>query len=98
MNDKEKEYPSFGVYKGLQRPLEFLGLEGRYIIWGAIGGIGCFLLFVIVFALTGMGYALLSLVISLGGTIGLLSYKQRQGLHDKNKMKGVHIVHHIFKH
>lgn len=31
------EYPMF---KGLQRPLEFMGIQGRYIYWaaGAIGG------------------------------------------------------------
>ena len=24
------------MFKGLQRPLEFLGLQGRYIVWAAI--------------------------------------------------------------
>lgn len=28
------------IYKGLQRPLAFMGLQGRYIGWAAIGA-GC---------------------------------------------------------
>jgi len=35
--ERFKDYP---VFKGLQKPLEFLGLKGRYIFWaaGAVGG------------------------------------------------------------
>ena len=27
------DYPEYPVFKGLQRPLEFMGLRGRYIYW-----------------------------------------------------------------
>ena len=31
----------YQMFKGLQRPLEFLGLQGRYITWAAItAGVG----------------------------------------------------------
>ncbi len=29
------DYPEYPVFKGLQRPLEFMGLRGRYIYWAA---------------------------------------------------------------
>jgi hypothetical protein len=36
----EDSLPDFPVFKGLQRPLEFMGLQGRYIFWaaGTVGG------------------------------------------------------------
>ena len=40
MADTEFEYPEYPVFKGLQKPLEFMGLQGRYIYWaaGTVGG------------------------------------------------------------
>ena len=42
----------YKVYKGLQKPLEYLGLRGRYIYWAAAtvgGGLLSFLIGYIVF-------------------------------------------------
>lgn len=91
------DYPEYGIYKGLQRPLEFMGLQGRYIVWGACGGLLAFILFVIMFALFGLGIGLLTLIVSLATLILLIAIKQRAGLHDKNRMKGVYITTHLFK-
>ena len=33
--DKEKYYADFPVFKGLQKPLDFMGFQGRYICWAA---------------------------------------------------------------
>ena len=69
------EYPMF---KGLQRPLEFMGIQGRYIYWaaGAIGG-----------AIVG----LVVLVAALGCGAALILLKQRKGLHSKKNDKGVFV-------
>ncbi len=90
-------YKSYGVYKGLQRPLEFMGLQGRYILWGVVTGIGSFLLFTIFFILFGFlsGALAMLLFLALGATLILL--KQRKGLHDKKVYKGVKIVTCLFK-
>ena len=32
--DKEERYADFPVFKGLQKPLEFMGFQGRYIYIG----------------------------------------------------------------
>ena len=70
------EYPMF---KGLQRPLEFMGIQGRYIYWaaGAIGG-----------AIVG---GLIVLVVTLCGGAALILLKQRKGLHSKKNDKGVFV-------
>ncbi len=36
----DTRYPDYPLFRGLQRPLEFMGLQGRYIYWaaGAVGG------------------------------------------------------------
>ena len=34
MKGKDERYPDYPLFKGLQRPLEFLGIQGRYIILG----------------------------------------------------------------
>ena len=35
MKSKETRYPDYPLFKGLQRPLEVMGLQGRYIYWAA---------------------------------------------------------------
>ena len=40
MKGKDERFPDYPLFKGLQRPLEFMGIQGRYIYWaaGAAGG------------------------------------------------------------
>ena len=35
MKGKNERYPDDPLFKGLQRPLEFMGSQGRYIYWAA---------------------------------------------------------------
>ncbi len=35
MTDKEERRQDYLMFKGLQKPLEFFGLQGRYIYWAA---------------------------------------------------------------
>lgn len=88
---------SYTIYKGLQKPLEFMGLRGRYIIWAAIGALTGLLVFAICFFLFSFGVAILSLFAVLSTCIGSIAVKQRRGLHSKNILKGTHITTHIFK-
>jgi hypothetical protein len=36
---KQERFPDYPIFKGLQRPLEFFGLQGRYIYWAAGDGV-----------------------------------------------------------
>ena len=90
MNTAEQEkFPDFPVFKGLQKPLEFMGLKGRYIYWaaGAVGGgLLSFLAGYIVFGF---------LVGGVGGT--MIFIKQHKGLHTKKTPKGIFIFAHSYK-
>ena len=43
MKGSEEHYPDYPLFKGLQQPLELMGLQGRYIYWAAgVAGGGTF--------------------------------------------------------
>lgn len=82
------EYPMF---KGLQRPLEFMGIQGRYIYWaaGAVGG--AIVGFIAAYCFFGFLTGLVVLAVTLGGGATLILLKQRRGLHSKKNDKGVFV-------
>jgi len=86
--DVEQEYP---VFKGLQRPLEFLGLRGRYIYWAAATAGGGILSFIIAYAVFGfiVGLVVLTAIAAVG--ITMIMIKQHKGLHTKKIWKGLYI-------
>ena len=47
MKGKDERYPDYPLFKGLQRPLEFLGIQGRYIYWAAVTTCGAIVGFVL---------------------------------------------------
>ena len=88
MTETNMEYQMF---KGLQRPLEFKGLQGRYITWAAVtAGVGI-LGFMLVYALVGFLVALAFAAVSISSGIGLIMVKQRKGLYSKKNDKGIYV-------
>lgn len=79
------------MFKGLQRPLEFMGIQGRYIYWaaGVIGG--AIVGFIVAYCLSGFLAGLIVLVVTLGSGAALILLKQRKGLHSKKNDKGVFV-------
>ena len=84
-------YPDFPIFKGLQRPLEFFGLQGRYIYWAAGAAGGAVVGFILGYILFGFVIGLTLLVISLAVGAILIMVKQRKGLHTKKDEHGVFI-------
>ena len=82
MKSKETRYPDYPLFKGLQRPLEVMGLQGRYIYWAAGTAGGAIAGFV-------AGLAALTVILSVG--IVLIIFKQRKGLHSKRTDRGVFV-------
>lgn len=83
------------VYKGLQKPLVYRGFKGKFIAYG-ISSLGLGLV------LGGLSGAMVNMYI--GGLVTIasiaagLSYtfsKQRSGLHDKTRSKGI-FIHRIY--
>ena len=87
-------YPDYPVFKGLQRPLEFLGFQGRYIYWAAGTAGGGIVAFIIGYIAVGFVVALvlLTFILAFGGVMTFV--KQRKGLHSKNEEKGIFIFAH----
>lgn len=81
----------YPMFKGLQRPLEFMGLQGRYITWAAVTATVGILGFMIVYALTGFIWGLAFAVVVISSGFGLIILKQRKGLHSKKCDKGIFI-------
>lgn len=79
------------MFKGLQKPLEFMGIQGRYITWAACA-IGCSILgFIIAYCISGFIVGLIVLLVSLSSGTALVFVKQKKGLHTKKEDQGVFV-------
>lgn len=85
------DYAEYPVFKGLQKPLEFMGLQGRYIYWGAGAAGGAIVGFILGYCFFGFVIGLILLAVALATGIGLIMVKQRKGLHTKKSDKGIFI-------
>lgn len=90
MKDDER-YASYPMFKGLQRPLELMGLQGRYIYWAAAAAGGAIVGFIIMYIVLGFVAGLITLVVSVGVGAALIMLKQRKGLHTKKCEKGIFV-------
>lgn len=49
--EQEIRYPDYPLFKGLQKPLEFMGIQGRYIYWAAATAGGAIIGFIAAYCL-----------------------------------------------
>lgn len=88
---KDSQYLSYPMFKGLQKPLEFMGIQGRYITWAAIAVGGAILGFIIAYCIFGFVVGLIVLAVSILAGAALIFFKQKKGLHTKKEDRGVFI-------
>ena len=94
-------YPEYPLFKGLQKPLELMGLQGRYILWGGCTVLGAIVAFITAYILAGFVCALIVCTVILGAGAAVILLKQRRGLHTKNIYKGMHVYYrskHLLRH
>lgn len=91
MKGKDERYQDYPVFKGLQRPLEFMGIQGRYIYWAAGTAGGAVAGFIIAYCLLGFVAGLIVLVAAISTGAVLIVLKQRKGLHTKKNERGVFV-------
>ena len=89
--EKEERYADYPVFKGLQKPLEFMGFQGRYIYWAAGTVGGAIVGFIITYCLVGFVVGLVVLVVAISAGAAIIFLKQRKGLHTKKSDQGVYI-------
>lgn len=94
----EINYVGYPVFKGLQKPLEFMGIRGRFLTFAA-GAIGLSFVGFIVFSIImgKMAGFIAMLVIAITGLITIY-IKQRSGLHAKKRKKGIFIYRDLYTH
>lgn len=88
----------FEVYKGLQKPLVFKTYKGKFIYWMA-GGL--FLSFIVcVICCVAFSYAIGGIMLVGGAcaTTFFVNTKQKEGVHSKNRKKGVLFIKPNYKH
>lgn len=92
----DKHFPSFPILVGLQKPLEFKGIRGRFLGWMA-GIVGIAMMgTLILLTMTNFLIAMLFLLVVV--TIGylIIKTKQKQGLHNKKICRDCLIYHNLF--
>ena len=85
-------YPDYPLFKGLQRPLELMGLQGRYIYWAAGVAGGAIVGFIAAYCLMGFvaGLVVLATVLSAGIVLIILK-TAKKGCTAKNVKRGVYV-------
>lgn len=88
----------YPVFKGLQKPLEFIGIRGRFLTLAA-AAIGVSFVGFIVFSIA-LGKLAGFIAMLVMAVIGLVTIyvKQRGGLHNKKRQHGIFIYNNLFKH
>lgn len=97
MKSKDERYTDYPLFKGLQRPLEFMGIQRRYIYWAAGSAGGAIVGFSAAYCLAGFVAGLIALAAVLSAGISLIILKQRKGLHTKKNRNGVYVYAHSKK-
>ncbi len=79
------------VFRGLQRPLEFMGLQGRYIHWAAGAAAGAILGFMVAYCLLGLLAGMVAFAVPAVTGTALILVKRRRGLHSKRTPRGIFV-------
>lgn len=85
------------VFKGLQKPLEFMGIRGRFLTLAAVA-IGVSFVGFIGFSIVlgKLAGFIAMLVMALAGLVTIF-VKQRGGLHNKRRSRGIFIYRNLRK-
>ena len=86
----------FPVFKGLQKPLEFMGLRGRFMVLAAAGVGAAFMGYCIGAFIFGQLIGCIICLAIAGASYGYLFLKQKKGLYAKQRNNEIFIYRNIF--
>ena len=81
----------FAIYKGLQRPLVFRSFKGKFIYWGVGSLLAGLVLGALTMSLINMWLGAIVLAGSIVGGLVFVAAKQKKGLHQKTRSRGIYI-------
>lgn len=87
----------YPVFKGLQKPLEFMGIRGRFLMLAAAAIGVSFIGFIIFSIVLGKLAGFIAMLIMAAIGIATIFIKQRGGLHNKRRDNAIFIYRNIFK-
>lgn len=97
MEENKNGQDGFPVFKGLQKPLEFMGIRGRFLTLAAVA-IGVSFVGFIVFSIAlGKLAGFIAMLVMAAAGLATIFVKQRGGLHSKKRAKGIYIYKNIRK-
>lgn len=82
----QEGYP---VFKGLQKPLEFMGIRGRFLTLAAMAVGVSFVGFIVFSIVLGKLAGFIAMLIMTVAGLLTIYIKQRGGLHNKKRHKGI---------
>lgn len=90
-------HEGYPVFKGLQKPLEFMGIRGRFLTLAAeaigVSFVGFIGFSIVLGKLAGF---IAMLVMALAGLVTIF-VKQRGGLHNKRRSRGIFVYRNLRK-
>lgn len=97
MEEDKNGQDGFPVFKGLQKPLEFMGIRGRFLTLAAVA-IGVSFVGFIVFSIAlGKLAGFIAMLVMAAAGLATIFVKQRGGLHSKKRAKGIYVYKNIRK-
>ncbi len=87
-----EEIISYPVFKGLQKPLEFMGIRGKFIYYAAGTFLFGFIGFLVFNIILGFFAGLIALAAIAGTGIISIFIKQKLGLHARSVTKVLYIT------
>ena len=89
--DKEG-YP---VFKGLQKPLEFMGIRGRFLRLAAAAVGVSFVGFIVFSIALGKIAGFIAMLVMAAAGLIIIYVKQRGGLHNKRRSRGIFVYNNL---
>lgn len=91
-------YNGYPVFKGLQKPLEFMGIRGRFLTLAAAAIGGSFLCFLVFSIILGKLAGFIAMIVVAAISLVSIYVKQKTGLHNKKRARHVCIFRNMYTH
>lgn len=88
---------SYPVFKGMQKPLEFMGIRGRFLMFAAATVGLSFVGYIGASILIGKLAGFIVMFVMIAGGLATIYIKQKKGLHNKRTDRGIYIYKNILK-
>ena len=97
MEENKNGQDGFPVFKGLQKPLEFMGIRGRFLTLAAVAIGVSFVGFIAFSIVLGKLAGFVAMLVMAAVGLVTIFVKQRGGLHNKKRAKGIYVYKNIRK-